>query len=41
MIAVRRPYDIGDRITIVSGESITQPTEDDTWLVVSEQETLR
>ncbi|CAB9520719.1 expressed unknown protein [Seminavis robusta] len=33
MIAIRRPYDIGDRITIISGESLTQPTPDDTWLV--------
>lgn len=33
MIAVRRPYNIGDRITIIAGESIVQPTSCETWLV--------
>lgn len=33
MIAVRRPYDIGDRITICSAETVANPTWGDTWLV--------
>lgn len=33
MIAVRRPFDIGDRITITGAETVANPTGADTWLV--------
>jgi len=33
LIAMRRPYDIGDRITISGPEVVAKPMEGDTWLV--------
>lgn len=33
LIAVRRPYDIGDRISITGAEQVSNPTGADTWLV--------
>lgn len=35
LIAVRRPFDIGDRITISRAENLAVPGPGDAWLVVS------